>query len=62
MTTLDEAFYHVRIALRNPESCYQYSSISIDSMVGIDEILFLNRDTITVADPASDAIEAQDVK
>ena len=62
MTTLYGAFPIVRIALRNPESSYQYRSISIDSMVGIDEILFLNRDTITVVDPTVDTIEAQDVK
>ena len=30
-------------------------------MVGIEEILFPNRDTITVVDPTVDTIEAQDV-
>jgi len=62
MMTLDEGFQGVRIALLNPESCYQYGSISIDSMVGIEEILFPNRDTITVVNPTIDTIEAQDTK
>jgi len=60
--TLDGAFSIIRIALLNSESCYQYGSISIDSMVGIEEILFPNRDTITVVDPTIDTIEAQDTK